>query len=45
MTVRRSREVTLLSDTADAPRRLMRGFSYSSHGVDEEALDSYQATR
>src|SRR5207302_1313467 len=31
MTVRRAREVTLPSDTADAPRRVMRGFSYSSH--------------
>src|SRR2546421_11682851 len=31
MTVRRAREVTLLSGTADAPRRVMRGFSYSSH--------------
>src|SRR5882724_2220994 len=37
MTVRRSREVTLRSDTADAPRRVMRGFSYSSHSVSEVA--------
>src|SRR2546430_17259258 len=37
MTVRRAREVTLLSDTADAPRRVMRGFSYSSHSVSEVA--------
>src|SRR6266536_3437447 len=37
MTVRRSREVTVRSDTADAPRRVMRGFSYSSHSVGEVA--------
>src|SRR5712691_1658840 len=37
MTLRRSREVTLRSDTADAPRRVMRGFSYSSHSVSEVA--------
>src|SRR5256886_11479518 len=37
MTVRRAREVTLLAGTADAPRRVMRGFSYSSHSVSEVA--------